>query len=595
LQNGFVFVVKLSPMIKQGAKITGAEIIVECLKREGVKHIFGYPGGVVLNIFDVLYDEKDIKLILTRHEQGAVHAADGYARASGKPGVVLVTSGPGATNTVTGIATASMDSVPLVVMSGQVPTLLIGNDAFQEADIVGITRPCTKYNFLVKDIRDLAITIREAFYIATTGRPGPVLIDLPKDVTAGKADFHWPEKIDIRSYKPTYEGNIYMIRQAAHAIAKARKPVIVAGGGVIISGASKELKEFAQMTEIPVTMTLMGLGGFPGTHRLSLGMLGMHGTYYANKAIQEADLLIAVGMRFDDRVTGRTDAFAPHAKIIHIDIDPTSIRKNVRVDIPIVGDCKRVLSALNKVIREEIKEPWVEIRKAWLRQIDEWRAERPLTYEKSTEVIKPQYVVERIYELTNGDAIISTEVGQNQMWAAQFYKYDKPRTLLSSGGLGTMGYGFPAAIGAQLAFPDKLVIDIAGDGSIQMNIQELATAVINKLPVKVAILNNRYLGMVRQWQELFFSERYSHTNLDVVPDFVKIAEAYGAVGLRATKPSEVDPVLKEAFRIKRTVFMDFVCDWKEKVFPMVPAGAALDQMIFGDEQKKAEKKLKAVK
>jgi len=582
-------------MIKQGAKITGAEIIVECLKREGVKHIFGYPGGVVLNIFDVLYDEKDIKLILTRHEQGAVHAADGYARASGKPGVVLVTSGPGATNTVTGIATASMDSVPLVVMSGQVPTLLIGNDAFQEADIVGITRPCTKYNFLVKDIKDLAITIREAFYIATTGRPGPVLIDLPKDVTAGKADFHWPEKIDIRSYKPTYEGNIYMIRQAAHAIAKARKPVIVAGGGVIISGASKELKEFAQMTEIPVTMTLMGLGGFPGTHRLSLGMLGMHGTYYANKAIQEADLLIAVGMRFDDRVTGRTDAFAPHAKIIHIDIDPTSIRKNVRVDIPIVGDCKRVLSALNKVIREEIKEPWVEIRKAWLRQIDEWRAERPLTYEKSTEVIKPQYVVERIYELTNGDAIISTEVGQNQMWAAQFYKYDKPRTLLSSGGLGTMGYGFPAAIGAQLAFPDKLVIDIAGDGSIQMNIQELATAVINKLPVKVAILNNRYLGMVRQWQELFFSERYSHTNLDVVPDFVKIAEAYGAVGLRATKPSEVDPVLKEAFRIKRTVFMDFVCDWKEKVFPMVPAGAALDQMIFGDEQKKAEKKLKAVK
>ena len=582
-------------MIKQGAKITGAEIIVECLKREGVKHIFGYPGGVVLNIFDVLYDEKDIKLILTRHEQGAVHAADGYARASGKPGVVLVTSGPGATNTVTGIATASMDSVPLVVMSGQVPTLLIGNDAFQEADIVGITRPCTKYNFLVKDIKDLAITIREAFYIATTGRPGPVLIDLPKDVTAGKADFHWPEKIDIRSYKPTYEGNIYMIRQAAHAIAKARKPVIVAGGGVIISGASKELKEFAQMTEIPVTMTLMGLGGFPGTHRLSLGMPGMHGTYYANKAIQEADLLIAVGMRFDDRVTGRTDAFAPHAKIIHIDIDPTSIRKNVRVDIPIVGDCKRVLSALNKVIREEIKEPWVEIRKAWLRQIDEWRAERPLTYEKSTEVIKPQYVVERIYELTNGDAIISTEVGQNQMWAAQFYKYDKPRTLLSSGGLGTMGYGFPAAIGAQLAFPDKLVIDIAGDGSIQMNIQELATAVINKLPVKVAILNNRYLGMVRQWQELFFSERYSHTNLDVVPDFVKIAEAYGAVGLRATKPSEVDPVLKEAFRIKRTVFMDFVCDWKEKVFPMVPAGAALDQMIFGDEQKKAEKKLKAVK
>lgn len=582
-------------MIKQGTKISGAEIIVECLKREGVKHIFGYPGGVVLNIFDVLYDDKDLKLILTRHEQGAVHAADGYARATGKPGVVLVTSGPGATNTVTGIATASMDSVPLVVMSGQVPTLLIGNDAFQEADIVGITRPCTKYNFLVKDVKDLARTVREAFHIATTGRPGPVLIDLPKDVTSGKTEFHWPEKIDIRSYKPKYEGNIFMIRQAAHAIAKARKPLIVAGGGVIISGASKELKELAQMAEIPVTMTLMGLGGFPGSHRLSLGMPGMHGTYYANKAIQNADLLIAIGMRFDDRVTGKTDAFAPHAKIIHIDIDPTSIRKNVRVDIPIVGDCKRVLSVLNKILREEIKEQWAEIRKAWLRQIDDWKAERPLTYEKSTEVIKPQYVVETIYELTKGDAIIATEVGQNQMWAAQFYKYDKPRTLLSSGGLGTMGYGFPAAIGAQLAFPDKLVIDIAGDGSIQMNIQELATAVINKLPVKVAILNNRYLGMVRQWQELFFEERYSYTNLDVVPDFVKIAEAYGAVGLRATKPSEVEPLLKEAFRIKKTVFMDFICDWREKVFPMVPAGASIDQMIFGDEEKKSEKKLRAVK
>ena len=582
-------------MIKQGTKITGAEIIVECLKREGVKHIFGYPGGVVLNIFDVLHDEKELKLILTRHEQGAVHAADGYARASGKPGVVLVTSGPGATNTVTGIATASMDSVPLVVMCGQVPTLLIGNDAFQEADIVGITRPCTKYNFLVKDVNDLAQTLREAFYIATTGRPGPVLIDLPKDVTSGKTDFHWPESVDVRSYKLKQEGNIYMIKQAAHAIAKARKPVIVAGGGVIISGASKELKEFAQTTEIPVSMTLMGLGGFPGSHRLSLGMPGMHGTYYANKAIQEADLLIAVGMRFDDRVTGKTDAFAPHAKIIHIDIDPTSIKKNVRVDIPIVGDCKKVLSVLNKVIKEEIKEQWAEIRKSWLRQVDDWRAERPLTYAHSADIIKPQYVVETIYELTKGDAIITTEVGQNQMWSAQFYKYDKPRTFLSSGGLGTMGYGFPAAIGAQLAFPDRLVIDIAGDGSIQMNIQELATAVINKLPVKVAILNNRYLGMVRQWQELFFGERYSHTSLDVVPDFVKIAEAYGAVGLRATKPSEVEPVLKEAFRAKKTVFMDFVCDWKEKVFPMVPAGAPIDHMLFGDEEKKAEKKLKAVK
>lgn len=575
-------------------KLSGAEIIIECLKREGVKHIFGYPGGVVLNIFDLLYDEKDIKLILTRHEQGAVHAADGYARATGKPGVVLVTSGPGATNTVTGIATASMDSVPLIVMSGQVPTMLIGNDAFQEADIVGITRPCTKYNYLVKDVRDLSRILREAFHIATTGRPGPVLIDLPKDVTASKTDFIWPEKIDIRSYRPTYEGNKWMIKQAANEIGKAKRPVIIAGGGVIISGASKELKELAEHAEIPVTMTLMGLGGFPGTHNLSLGMLGMHGTYYANRAVQESDLLIAIGMRFDDRVTGKIEAFAPHAKIVHIDIDPTSIRKNVRVDIPIVGDVKNVLTVLNKILKEEIKEQWAEVRKAWLRQIEAWKEERPLTYAKTETVIKPQFVVEKIYELTKGNAIITTEVGQNQMWAAQFYKFDRPRTFLSSGGLGTMGYGFPAAIGAQLAFPDKLVIDIAGDGSIQMNIQELATAVVNKLPVKVAILNNHYLGMVRQWQELFYNERYSYSHLDVVPDFVSVAEAYGAVGLRATKPSEVEPVLKEAFKIKKPVIMDFIVDWKEKVYPMVPAGAPIDHMLFEEPEKK-EKRLRAVK
>lgn len=575
-------------------KITGAEIIVESLKREGVKHIFGYPGGVVLNIFDLLYDDKDIKLILTRHEQGAVHAADGYARATGKPGVVLVTSGPGATNTVTGIATASMDSVPLVILSGQVPTMLIGNDAFQEADIVGISRPCTKYNYLAKDVKELSKTIREAFHIATTGRPGPVLLDLPKDVTSTKTEFTWPE-IDIRSYKPKYEGNAWMIKQAAHHISKAKKPVIIAGGGVISSGASKELRELAEHAEIPVAMTLMGLGGFPGTHKLALGMLGMHGTYYANKTVQDSDLLIAIGMRFDDRVTGRVDAFAPNATIIHIDIDPTSIRKNVRVDVPIVGDVKRVITVLNKVLKEEMNEQWSEVRKSWLKQIDIWKAERPMTYTWSDEVIKPQFVVEKIYELTKGDAIITTEVGQNQMWAAQFYKYDKPRTFLSSGGLGTMGYGFPAAIGAQLAFPNKLVIDIAGDGSIQMNIQELATAIIEKLPVKVAILNNRYLGMVRQWQELFYKERYSYSHLDVVPDFVELADAYGAVGLRANKPSEVEPVLKEAFRIKKPVFMDFVIYWKEKVYPMVPAGAPIDQMLFEETEKKPEKKLKAVR
>jgi len=575
-------------------KISGAEIFLECLKREGVKHVFGYPGGVILNIFDLLYDNKDLQLILTRHEQGAVHAADGYARSTGKVGVVLVTSGPGATNTLTGIATASMDSIPLVVFCGQVPTMLIGNDAFQEADIVGISRPCTKYNYLAKDVRDLSGIIREAFHIAISGRPGPVLIDLPKDVTSAKAEFTWPE-IKIRSYNPTYEGNKWMIAQAAQLIAKSKRPLIVAGGGVVLSGGSKEVRELAESNDIPVTMTLMGLGSFPGSHDLSLGMPGMHGTYYANKAIQESDLLIAVGMRFDDRVTGKIDAFAPNAKIIHIDIDPTSIRKNVRVDVPIVGDVKRVLTALNKVMKEDIKEQWTEVRRAWLRQIEAWKKERPMTYTYSEDVIKPQFVVEKIYEITKGDAIITTEVGQNQMWAAQFYKFDKPRMWLTSGGLGTMGYGFPAAIGAQFAHPNKLVIDIAGDGSIQMNIQELATAVINKLPVKVAILNNRYLGMVRQWQELFYNERYSHTHLETVPDFVKVAEAYGAVGLRATKPGEVEPVLREAFKIKRTVFMDFVVDWKEKVYPMVPAGAPIDQMLFEEKTEKSEKKLKAVK
>jgi acetolactate synthase-1/2/3 large subunit len=576
-------------------KMSGAEIIIECLKREGVKYIFGYPGGVVLNIFDLLYDEKDLKLILTRHEQGAVHAADGYARATGKPGVVLVTSGPGATNTVTGIATASMDSIPLIVMTGQVPTVLIGNDAFQEADIVGITRPCTKYNFLAKDVNNLAQLMREAFHIATSGRPGPVLIDLPKDVTAGKTEFEWPEKVEIRSYNPTYEGNKWMMERAADEIAKAKKPVIIAGGGCIISGAHNELRELAEYGNIPVTMTLMGLGSFPGTHNLSLGMLGMHGTYYANKTVQNSDLLIAIGMRFDDRVTGKIEGFAPNAKIVHIDIDPTSIRKNVRVDVPVVGDVKKVLLQLNKILKGDIKEQWSEVRKTWLKQIEEWKREKPMSYTFNPDVIKPQFVIEKIYELTKGDAIITTEVGQNQMWTSQFYKFDKPRRLLTSGGLGTMGYGFPAAIGAQLAHPDKLVIDIAGDGSIQMNIQELATAVIYKLPVKVAILNNHYLGMVRQWQELFFNERYSYSHLDVVPNFVEVAHAYGAVGFRATKPSEVEPILKEAFKIKKTVFMDFIIDWKEKVYPMVPAGATLDTMLFEEIEKKPERKLKAVR
>ena len=574
--------------------MTGAQIMIECLKREGVKYIFGYPGGVVLNIFDHLYDEKEIELILTRHEQGAVHAADGYARATGMPGVVLVTSGPGATNTVTGIATAYLDSVPMVVLTGQVPAQRIGSDAFQEVDMVGITRSCCKHNYLANDVKDLSKVMREAFHIAKTGRPGPVVIDLPSDVTTAEAEFAWPEKVFIRGYNPTYDGNKWMINKAVHAIAKAKKPIIIAGGGCISSEASAELEEFVHHTKIPVTMTLMGLGSFPGTDPLSLGMLGVHGSYYANKSVQESDLLIAIGMRFDDRVTGRIDGFAPKAKIIHVDIDPTSIRKNVRVDIPIVGDVRRVLTQLNKSIKEVDTESWNEARKLWLKQIKALQKEFPLTYKYSDSVIKPQFVVEKIYELSRGNAIVCTEVGQNQMWAVQFYKFDKPRRLLTSGGLGTMGFGFPAAIGAQFAHPDKLVIDIAGDGSIQMNIQELAISVLHKLPVKVAILNNHFLGMVRQWQELFYEKRYSHSDIDKGPDFVLLAEAYGAVGLRATKPSEVEPVLREAFKIKKTVLMDFVIDWKENVYPMVPAGETIDNMLFEDTATKI-KKLKAVK
>jgi acetolactate synthase I/II/III large subunit len=575
-------------------EITGAEIFLECLKQEKVDTLFCYPGGVVLKIFDVLYGQKDLRIILPRHEQGGVHMADGYARSTGKVGVALVTSGPGATNVVTALATAYMDSIPLVVFTGQVPTALIGNDAFQEADIVGITRPCTKYNFLVKDVKELAQTIKEAFFIASTGRPGPVLIDLPRDVVTNKAEFHYPEKVKIRSYNPTVEGNKRQIKQAAEAIAAAKRPVAYIGGGVILSNASREILEFAEITKVPVTHTLMGIGGFPGTHPLSLGMLGMHGTYYANMAIHNSDLIVAIGARFDDRVTGKVEGFAPEAKIIHIDVDPTSIRKNVRVDIPVVGDVKHVMVELNKELHA-VKEPWDAIRKSWLKQIDAWREERPLTYEPSDEVIKPQFVIEKLYELTGGDAIIVTDVGQHQMWAAQFFKYDTPRNWLSSGGLGTMGYGFPAAIGAKVARPDKNVFSISGDGSIQMNIQEIATSIENNIPVKVVILNNRFLGMVRQWQELFYAERYSSVDLGSTPDFVKLAEAYGAIGLRAVKPEDVVPVLKEGLKAKKTVFMDFVTARYEKVFPMVPAGASINEMIFGEEKKKEEKKLKVVK
>ncbi len=561
-------------------KKTGSQILLECLKREGVEVIFNYPGGAILPVNDELY-RWDFKMILARHEQGAVHAADGYARASGKVGVCLVTSGPGATNTVTGLATAFMDSIPLVVLTGQVSTPLIGNDAFQEADIVGITRPCTKHSYLVTDVRNMARIVREAFFIARTGRPGPVLIDLPKDVTSGDTEFTYPQEVRISGYQPTLDGHALQIKRALSLILKARKPVIYAGGGVILADAAQELTKLADMLNIPVTMTLMGLGGFPGTHPLSLGMLGMHGTYRANMAVTNCDLLIAIGARFDDRVTGKLEAFAPSSKKIHIDIDPTSISKNVRVDTPIVGDCKRVLKKMISLLQEE--KGLDEYRRAlgpWHQQIEEWKKVHRLAYHQN-QVIKPQFVIEKIYELTKGEAIISTEVGQNQMWAAQFYLFDHPRTLLTSGGLGTMGYGFPAAIGAQVAFPKRTVIDIAGDGSIQMNIQELATAVQYKLPVKVAILNNGYLGMVRQWQELFYERRYAMTQIgDISPDFVKLAEAYGAMGLRATRPDEVVPVIQEALRSPLPVLMDFVVEPEEGVYPMVPAGEAIDRMLL---------------
>lgn len=562
-------------------KLTGSQILIESLKKEGVEVIFGYPGGAVLNVYDEIHKAK-FNHILVRHEQGAVHAADGYARSSGKVGVCLVTSGPGATNTVTGLATAYMDSVPLVVFTGQVPTLLIGNDAFQEADIVGITRSCTKHNYLVKDVKDLARIVKEAFYIASSGRPGPVLVDLPKNVLLDSANFEYPDKVEIRGYHPTYTGHSYQIKRALDLIYKSKRPVAYVGGGVILSDAAKELREFITTLGIPITMTLMGLGAFPIKHPLSLGMLGMHGTFRANMAISECDLVIAIGARFDDRVTGKVDEFAPHAKIIHVDIDPTSISKNIRVDIPIVGDCKLVLKGFLKEIRarEEENDKIKGRIKPWLEQIEKWKKKHALAYEQE-DVIKPQYVVEKLGELTKGKAIVATEVGQNQMWAAQFYEFNEPRTFLTSGGLGTMGYGLPAAIGAQVANPDKIVIDIAGDGSIQMNIQELATAVQYHLPVKVIILNNAYLGMVRQWQELFFDRRYSHTCMEnIAPDFVKLAEAYGAAGFRVEKVKDVVPTLEKALAYDGPVMVDVIVEKFEGVYPMVPAGASLKQMLL---------------
>lgn len=554
-------------------KFSGAEIFLKSLEAEGVDTIFGYPGGQVLPIYDALYDARKIKHYLVRHEQGAAHAADGYARATGKPGVCLATSGPGATNLVTGIATAYMDSVPLVAFTGQVPVDLIGRDAFQEADITGITLPITKHNYLVKDVNDLARTIKEAFHIATTGRPGPVLIDIPKDISVNRTKFSYPEDVNLPGYRPTYKGHPAQINQAAKLINHAKRPVIYAGGGVVISGAHAEIKALAEKIKAPVTTTLMGIGSFPEDHPASLGMLGMHGTAYANYAVSEADLLISVGARFDDRVTGRVDTFAPHAKIIHIDIDPAEIGKIVRVDVPIVGDTRQVLKVLNEKVEPRDSGDWLD-------QIKEWKVKHPLKYLKKGQ-LKPQFIIEEINRVTKGEAVIVTEVGQNQMWAAQYYTYRKPRSFISSGGLGTMGYGFPAAIGAKVGRPKDIVIDIAGDGSIQMNIQELATAVAYNIPVIVAILNNSRLGMVRQWQTIFYDERYSSTII-TGPDFVKLAEAYGAMGLRVKRNADVKPALEKALAARKPVLIDFVVDPEANVLPMVPPGGAINKMMGVD-------------
>jgi acetolactate synthase-1/2/3 large subunit len=555
-------------------RMTGAKALIESLYAEKVDVIFGYPGGVLLPIYDELFDA-DINHILVRHEQAAAHAADGYARATGKVGVCLATSGPGATNLVTGIATAYMDSVPMVAITGQVPSSMIGNDAFQEANITGITLPITKHNYLVTDVNDLPRIIKEAFHIASTGRPGPVLIDIPKDITTDELDFKYPESVELRGYKPTKTGHKKQIKRAADIISKAKQPVLYVGGGIIAAEATKELLELAQTINAPVTTTLMGKGAFPDENPLCVGMPGMHGTKYANYAIQESDVLIAVGVRFDDRVTGKVESFAPNAQIIHVDIDPAEISKNVRVDIPIVGNAKSVLKMLVEFISEELGGKTNTA--TWVKKVEKWKKQYPLSYHKDDK-LKPQYIMEQINELYP-DSIIVTEVGQNQMWAAQYFKYKEPRTFISSGGLGTMGYGFPASMGVKMGHPDKVVFDISGDGSFQMNSQELATVVQNDIPVIVAILNNGFLGMVRQWQELFFKRRYSFTCIDDSVDFVKLAEAYGALGLRVTKPEEVGPALKEAVESGRPTVIDFVVEREENVSPMVPAGAAINEML----------------
>jgi acetolactate synthase-1/2/3 large subunit len=578
---------KLPPLAETGEALTGAEIVIRCLKAEGVEFVFGYPGGAVLHIYDAIFKQKDVKHILVRHEQGALHAADGYARATGKPGVALVTSGPGVTNAVTGIATAYMDSIPMVVLTGQVPTRAIGEDAFQECDTVGITRPTVKHNFLVRDVNELAITIKKAFHIATTGRPGPVVVDIPKDVSNQTANFHYPEKMHMRSYNPVTKGHGGQIKKAMHLLLDAKRPVIYVGGGAILGEASAEVRELVKLLGYPVTNTLMGLGSYPANDKQFLGMLGMHGTVEANMAMQESDVLLAVGARFDDRVIGNPTHFAagnPNRKIIHIDVDPSSISKRVRVDVPIVGGVKEVLQELIPLVKASTQKPDAGALAAWWQQIAAWRAKDSLRYDRNSPLIKPQYVIEKLYEITKGDAYITSDVGQHQMWAAQFYRFDKPRRWINSGGLGTMGVGLPYAMGVKMAFPDAEVACVTGEASIQMCIQELSTCKQYHLPVKIVNLNNRYMGMVRQWQEFFHGNRYSESYMDALPDFVKLAEAYGHVGMRIDKPADVEGALREAFAMKdRLVFMDFITDQTENVFPMVPGGKGMSEMILSEE------------
>ena len=568
--------------------LRGAEIFIRALKDEGVKHLFGYPGGAVLHIYDALYKQDDVEHILVRHEQGATHAADAYARATGKPGVVLVTSGPGATNCVTGIATAYLDSSPLVVFTGQVPTHLIGNDAFQEVDAIGVTRPCVKHNFLVKNVEDLASTIKKAFYVATSGRPGPVVVDIPKDITADSCEYEYPKQVDMRSYKPVLKGHTGQIKRAVDLIATARRPMIYSGGGAILANANKELTLFTRNLGFPITNTLMGLGAYPGTDKQFVGMLGMHGTYEANMAMHQCDVLIAIGARFDDRVTGDLGQFCPTAKIIHIDVDPASISKNIPVDIPIVGDVKHVLRELIALLDNTKDLPTEKQLEPWWDQIKEWQGIDCLAYDRNSEIIKPQFVIEKLYELTKGDAYITSDVGQHQMWAAQYYKFDKPRRWINSGGLGTMGFGLPAAMGVKKAFPDETVVCITGDASIVMCLQELSTCLQYGIPFTIVNLNNRYMGMIRQWQEFFYESRYSHSYMEALPDFVKLAESYGHIGMRIEKSADVESALKEALQEKeKVVFIDFITDHTENVYPMIAAGKGHHEMHLSPDRELA--------